>query len=210
MNHRILIITGSYSPDWPVAAATAASKRAYAVRHGYAFLEFGPWPKDTFCWQKIELARHFLKSFDTVVWFDPDTLITNPAITVESLIDGEHGCFISHDWSVSDLLRMPKESWVSAGNIVFTKAADPLLCEMIRLHAMNANWNEQDVLQSVLTCRMPGWETVRALPGQTLNAVPREIQPSSNNPHDADCLLAHLTCVDDNARLRWIEKWENR
>ncbi|KAJ0967267.1 hypothetical protein J5N97_024184 [Dioscorea zingiberensis] len=71
-----------------VAEVVAGNKRAYATRKGYDLIDAGDLvdPSRPPAWSKILAVRSRLSSYDWVFWNDADTVVTNPAISLESVI----------------------------------------------------------------------------------------------------------------------------
>lgn len=87
---RIAILTFAVGGDYLRAMEPGlASKRAYAARHGYAFLEGGAevWDRTKpIPWSKIRFILKYLDDYDYLFWSDGDVIITNPDIKVEDLL----------------------------------------------------------------------------------------------------------------------------
>lgn len=84
---KIAILTFAVGADYKRAMEPGmASKRAYAARHGYTFLEGGEdvWDRRRpIPWSKIRFILKFLDAFDYIFWSDGDVIITNPALRLE-------------------------------------------------------------------------------------------------------------------------------
>ena len=89
------IITMAVGADFRKAMAPGLeSKRAYAKRHGYTYIEYGDevYAKERpIAWYKIQALKHYLESTPNpapwVFFSDADVIITNPEIKLESFID---------------------------------------------------------------------------------------------------------------------------
>ncbi len=83
----IAILTFAVGADYKRAMEPGmASKRAYAARHGYTFLEGGEdvWDrKRPIPWSKINFILKYLDQYDYLFWSDGDVLITNPDLRLE-------------------------------------------------------------------------------------------------------------------------------
>jgi hypothetical protein len=83
----IAILTFCVGADYKKAMEPGmASKRAYAARHGYAFLEGGEevWDrKKPIPWSKIRFILRYLEDYDYLFWSDADVLLTNPDLRLE-------------------------------------------------------------------------------------------------------------------------------
>ncbi len=84
---KIAILTFAVGADYKRAMEPGmASKRAYAARHGYTFLEGGEdvWDRrKPIPWSKIRFILKYLDEYDYLFWSDGDVLITNPAVRLE-------------------------------------------------------------------------------------------------------------------------------
>ena len=84
---KIAILTFAVGGDYKRAMEPGmASKRAYAERHGYTFLEGGEdvWDrKRPIPWSKIRFILKYLDAYDYVFWSDGDVIITNPMLRLE-------------------------------------------------------------------------------------------------------------------------------
>ncbi|MCO5559179.1 hypothetical protein L7F22_012773 [Adiantum nelumboides] len=97
----------------------APNKVKYAQRHGYTFIN----ASDTLdnsrppSWSKILAVRKHLPKFDWVFWNDVDSLVTNPEISLESIIGSVVG---SRDNSrIPDLIITKDVTGVNAGMFFF-------------------------------------------------------------------------------------------
>jgi hypothetical protein len=90
MEPRIAILTFAVGADYKRAMEPGmASKRAYAARHGYTFLEGGEdvWDrKKPIPWSKIRFILKYLDDYDYLFWSDGDVILTNPSIRLEDLL----------------------------------------------------------------------------------------------------------------------------
>ncbi|KAM0949624.1 putative glycosyltransferase 34, nucleotide-diphospho-sugar transferase [Dioscorea sansibarensis] len=71
-----------------VAEVVVANKRAYAARMGYDLINADDLVDHSRppAWSKILAVRSRLSSYDWIFWNDADTVVTNPAISLESVI----------------------------------------------------------------------------------------------------------------------------
>ncbi len=86
----IAILTFAVGADYKKAMEPGmASKRDYAKRHGYTFLEGGEdvWDrKKPIPWSKIRFILKYLNEYDYLFWSDGDVIITNPDLCLEDHI----------------------------------------------------------------------------------------------------------------------------
>lgn len=87
---KIAILTFAVGGDYKRAMEPGmASKRAYAARHGYTFLEGGEdvWDRTKpIPWSKIRFIQKYAKEYDYLFWSDGDVIITNPEKRLEDLL----------------------------------------------------------------------------------------------------------------------------
>jgi hypothetical protein len=99
MNIGIVSLVDEHYKD--IAALSAPNKRQYAALHGYTFeIEYAL--RDITRsppWNKILTLEHLLPKYDWLFWTDADSLIMNPGIKLESLIQGNKDIIISKDWN---------------------------------------------------------------------------------------------------------------
>ncbi|XP_020083846.1 uncharacterized protein LOC109707154 isoform X2 [Ananas comosus] len=71
-----------------VMEAVEGNKRGYAARMGYDYVDArgAVDPRRPPSWSKILAVRSLLPSYDWVFWNDADTVITNPNISLESIL----------------------------------------------------------------------------------------------------------------------------
>ncbi|XP_026661726.2 probable alpha-1,6-mannosyltransferase MNN10 [Phoenix dactylifera] len=76
-----------------VMEAVGENKRAYAGRMGYDFIDAGGLvdPSRPPSWSKIPAVRSQLPNYDWVFWNDADTVITNPDISLENILNAAIG-----------------------------------------------------------------------------------------------------------------------
>ncbi len=85
----IAILTFAVGADYLKAMEPGmASKRVYAQRHGYTFIEGGEdvWDrKRPIAWSKLNFILKYLDQFDYLFWSDGDVIITNPEKRLEDI-----------------------------------------------------------------------------------------------------------------------------
>ena len=121
---NILILTGYDDNIKELGEATDVSKRAYAELHGYDFHVKRDYITETHpSWQKIQAVRDRLRDYDAVVWFDSDTVITNPDIKIEDIIS-DRLFTVSHDWCAPPNEPHEDSQWISCGNFIVRNHPD--------------------------------------------------------------------------------------
>lgn len=80
----------AYNSDFrEVAAVTIPPLRAYCLRHGYHLGIYNDRIiKRDVIWDRVDMWEDNLHKHDWIVHLDADTLITNPDITFESILEG--------------------------------------------------------------------------------------------------------------------------
>jgi len=89
------------------------NKINYCKRHNYVFIEDEKYIDQSrdLPWSKIPLLRQYLSQYDYILWLDADTYITNPAISIQDMIE-KMG---------NNLIMYQKDPfiWVNTGFILF-------------------------------------------------------------------------------------------
>ena len=228
---KILVYT-SHSPEFsPLAVVTEPPKRLYAYRHGYDFRsemtvkELSP--QGHFGYGKIvdiirmmDLRRQFLdchfaaEIYDWVWWSGCDVLVTNPAITLESIIDNapqDTELIIANDavmWSGDSFLIR-----VNHRSIDFLKAVLEAqgLPQIFQLAEQEEMWNRRNMLhvhevpQKVLT---PYLYEFRSGLGyndaqRTLNRQGKDLLGNDGRWSPGDFVL-HLSGLEDFSLRCWL------
>ena len=80
--------------------AALENKRAYAAHHGYELVEFEArtTPERPAPWSKLLALSEHLEDFDWLLYVDGDALFANPAVCLESLVDGDYDLVLAEDW----------------------------------------------------------------------------------------------------------------
>src|SRR4051812_34585584 len=83
-----------------VAAITVPAWQRYCARHGYDLtVHRGGFDDRTrqLGFQKTDLALHLLHGTDALLVVDCDVLVTNHTVKLETLMNGDHSMFATHD-----------------------------------------------------------------------------------------------------------------
>ena len=161
---RIAILTFVVGADYRRdLAACLQSKRDYAARHGYTYVEAGEefWDRDRpIAWSKVLLWLDFLRTkaadFDYIWASDADVLITNPALKLEDhvlpLLPASKSILWNHDAcrnlnSGNMIFRCSEAAWLIE---YFERVWNNYTSEIYHIHwenrAMILEWtNSQDV-----------------------------------------------------------------
>lgn len=205
---RKLLLTGYDEKYAELGAVTTPAKEVYALRHGYEFRCVRGFDGLSHpSWQKLGLIAEGLVDHEWVFWSDADTVLTNPALSVERHVlrtaeylrkvqeVPEAQLIASVDWA-------PGASPWNAGNMVLM--GTPEMQQWIRIVEEkgfarwgNQAWWDQSALQQLLP---PGM--VVRLPRRVLMAVPRACRDAAPEPWEPGDFLAHCTTDDADTRLR--------
>lgn len=211
---KTVVMTGADSRMAAIHEITVPGKRSWAARHGYEFLEITDWePEPVIVWQKMQRiydeAKRRFSERQQILWLDADALITNPALSMADLLpdDERTVLFASRDWD-----ECPPEDephYFNTGNMVvrWGFGFDDLFDAMFERGARDywTEWGyEQSTLQDITRYDDLG-ALIRVLPGQALNAVPRELHARTRNPWQQSNFLAHLTGVSNAERLAFLQ-----
>lgn len=94
-----IAVLSAYSSNFvKMADLSRNNKKNYCLNHGYDFIEDNDYPnqgegRKASQWYKILSILKYLDMYDYIMWSDIDTLIMNPSIKLESLIDDRHHLF---------------------------------------------------------------------------------------------------------------------
>jgi hypothetical protein len=228
MKNRVLIITGASSINRPpeetdntieeVLDATLPSKQRYAKKHGYDLLSirsFGIDKKYGFKDTEIGFLRavrafEMLEYYDTVMWIDADSIITNDNYTIEDFQLNEDCTFYaSYDWI--------GRSTFSTGNFIIhnTKQTNEFLN---MFYAVAKQFpTEQDALNAIHHGTNLN-SAIKVLEHNFLNAVPSAIMDTTCwtgrrpifAPWNENAFLAHLTGVSNRNRIEILNKHLNK
>ena len=203
----VLILTGYDDAFAPIGDITTPGKADYAKAHGYAFECVRDYPINVHpSWHKLQLLMDRIERYDAVVWFDADSVITNPFIDVMSDA-GDTILTASQDWCA------PADEWpedargINFGNFILRNTQHTM--EWLRAAAQHAQYAtrstccwEQDAVNKCMR-ELPWFNAeVTRLPRRYLNAVHPDCElPSikAPDPWRPGDLLIHLTNVPDRA-----------
>lgn len=201
---RIALISMWNEDQAALGAITAPNKAAYCQQHGYAWhpCTTGFVPDRPVAWSKIHFLREILPAYDWVMWSDVDSLITNPAIRLETLTDHPADLLITRDHigvnSGSFLLRncawsrqFLDELWTLPSRVEFTQTYGLWSDRM---------WENRAFLLLMLHA-----ETRRHthfLPQRTLNSYhPEFASAGPDSRHQPGDFVLHLPGMDNARRL---------
>ena len=199
---KILVLTGADAAMARVADLTSANHRAYATRHGYDFERVTEYPTDCHpSWHKLALIKARLPHYEGILWLDADSVITNPAIRVQSLARGP-GLTVSRDWTHPNPEDEVKH--FSLGNFIFTNC--PGSFEVLEKASLRTEWMnqplwEQQAIQEEYRANPDIRQHIHICPRRTLNAVPALPETTGPEPWEPGDFLCHLTFQPNEKRV---------
>lgn len=210
----VLILTGYDDAFAEIGDVTTPGKKAYAERYGYAFECVRDYPADVHpSWHKLKMLQDRIDHYAAVVWFDADTVITNPEINVMDLAAGTI-LTASQDWCAPANEHPEDAKGINFGNFILrrTYVDAPYWAtaqHWLRMAANHTHYAKQSHCcweqDAVLKCmREDAWfnSQVTRLQRRTLNAVHPECKlPSitAPDPWQSGDFLIHLTNVPERA-----------
>nr|CAD1843897.1 unnamed protein product [Ananas comosus var. bracteatus] len=213
-----------------VMEAVEGNKRGYAARMGYDYVDArgAVDPRRPPSWSKILAVRSLLPSYDWVFWNDADTVITNPNISLESILlsaighsdfDASPDLVVTEDfgginagvWLVRRSAWSERflEAWWNATSFVrlgSTRSGDNAAMQHL-IAALSAEESRAHVRVSPMQCLFnsyPWTPTPKSLYRLIVSpAPPGEIFVSTGAYSDGD-FMVHLAGIDD--KKRWTAK----
>tara|TARA_R110002124_G_scaffold256018_3_gene421639 strand:+ start:966 stop:1649 length:684 start_codon:yes stop_codon:yes gene_type:complete len=218
---RVLVLTGA-SDDFPcregdvefskVYELTLKSKRNYAEKHGYDYMElrsFGSDPRNILNEKEVGFLRavrcfEMLKTYDVVMWIDGDSIITNDSFQAEDFIEDGKVLSVSRDWC-----GVPS---LSSGNFVLynTEGSDEFIDNFYSVAQFTGAPQEQQTFRGLF-----GTGQIKMLHHDYLNAVSSH-QEECNIWHDRakvqnvwseNSFLVHLTGLTNRDRIELMRKY---
>ncbi|KAH7288561.1 hypothetical protein KP509_31G031500 [Ceratopteris richardii] len=118
-----------------LADLVSPNKRSYAKRHGYDFIDASSLLDRSRppSWSKILAVRKHLPHYDWVFWNDADSLVTNPTIALDDIIDSIVG---SIDFeNMPDFIVTEDVTGINAGMFFFRNST-------WSIHFLDRWWNQ--------------------------------------------------------------------
>lgn len=201
-----LVLTGYDFVMQSVGNLTAPQHSWYAHRNGYEFLVNREYSTDTHpSWQKLALLKRLLPLYPYILWLDADTVVTNPSIRIEEIIEDRKGLIVSTDWTEP----APEDAikHFSMGNFVITN--DPESFELLRLASQRTEWAndplwEQQAMQEEYRANPGIRDFVHILPRRVLNSVPATPRTTGPEPWRPGDFLCHYTYQSMADRVKMI------
>lgn len=207
---RIAVISMWDENQAALAAITGPNKAAYCRRHGYAWLPqtAGFVAERPLAWSKIAFLRRLLPAYDWVMWSDADSLITNPALRLEPLVDQPADLLITCDHNGvntgSFLLRncawsrrFLEELWELPAHPDYTPAYELWSDRM---------WDNRAFLLHL--ARPESRRHCRFLPQRRLNSYhPQLTEAGPASRHRPGDFVLHLPGIDNATRLQVLSDY---
>jgi len=210
---RVAVLSMWDQAQADLAQITAPNKAAYCQRRGYAWLPCtsGFDPSRPVAWSKLLFLQRHLPDYEWIMWSDADSLITNPAIKIESLIRTKADLVITMDKvgfnSGSFLIR--NSSW----SLAFLAEAWSLPAQPAALHGFDIwsdrLWENRAFVQLLLAFRHR--RHTQVLPQRRLNSYLADTQrPDENADHQPGDFVLHLPGTAHEKRLSVLSKYASR
>jgi hypothetical protein len=210
---KVLVISGyhDYESDElykKVFNMTLKSKIDYCDKHNYDFLTIRKFPCDSKDIGKMRLiyCLDLAQRWETVVWVDADSIITNNSISIEEMGLGDSCFYASPDygqWALSG-------GYVNTGNFIVKNTSQLQEFSAAFIKAVNQFDNEQTIINHLLRSR-GGSNHIQILENKYLGSQPRCVNdvrsilygvPVDNpRPWINSDLMAHLAGLPNDARV---------
>ena len=229
INQRTLVLTGttdilrkqedtdSYMEE--VFDLTLPSKQRYVKRHGYDLLSLRSFGEDTggifkntnIGFLRFVRAFEMLEYYDTVMWIDADSIITNTNFSINEFgIDDTCSFYASWDWN-------GKYS-ISGGNIIVHKTQhtnelfDTFL-EIGKQVLLQGIWGEEQTTINHMYNNTPFKENIKILDHAFLGSVPSKkhflghwgTRNEPPYPWTTNSFLAHIGGVSNKSRIEVLK-----
>lgn len=227
---KVLVLTGSDKEMYSVLDLTIPSKLRYARKYGYDFMtlsDFMEYPtlnikKSTIGigFSRVIFAYQMLEYYDTVMWLDADSIVTNLNYSIDRFLTSEYGLYFSYDWPVSPDGSTGHVGF-SSGNFIIQKTdkIQELFDVFINLgqQYLEDCGADQACLNAIYNRHHIG-KHIKLLEHKYLGAVPLSIEETNTwksdlnrtgpnrrftipNPWNEDCFIAHLTGCSNEDRI---------
>lgn len=141
------------------------NKRAYCKEHGYDFIEMTELIDRTRhpSWNKIKLLEDVLPKYDWVLWTDADSLIMNPSIRIEEIVDHRYALVICEQI----------DGMLNAGQFLIRNSPESLklLHEVYQPELSNSIFWEQGAIIQVLAKNPELNRSVKRLHQRAMNSI---------------------------------------
>jgi len=197
---KILVLTGYDDQGASLGDACIGSQRAYSLRRGYDFevvREYHPGSHPS--WQKIRLLKERVHKYDTILWLDCDTVVTNPSIRIEDLVPPTlFGA--SCDWCAPPG-DDTKTAYISCGNFILRNTSDTnrwldAVLSQERRFSNRPCWEQDAVLDRMRNCTWFDAQVTR-FQRRNLNPVSADVTGALDPWRPGD-FICHLTGLGDH------------
>lgn len=179
------------------------NKQTYCEIHGYDFFYITESldPSRHCAWSKIKAIENVLANYDWVFWTDADSLIMNPNIPLEKLVDDR--CFLI-------ICKQSDNKTINSGEFLIKNEAISFnfLKEVYKCDLINEGFYEQGAINIVLS-KQPFSEKVLYLHQRAMNSVWGALWGSNCadvHYHTGDFILHFMaTSVDD--LFQYMREW---
>jgi hypothetical protein len=225
MSKRVLVLTGTTDilrqPNETdntmeeVFDLTLPSKQRYAKKHGYDLLalrSFGTDKNKLFDDTELGFLRELktfemLEYYDTVMWIDADSIITNDNFSINDFqLDDDHCFYASWDWT--------GKQTISTGNFIIQKCSSTSIIFdaflKVGKYVKNTNqWGWEQTTMNLIYRETDLGSHIKVLDHKYLGSIPsKEMfkgiwhgRPEAPYPWSKESFLVHLTGIPNRNRI---------
>jgi hypothetical protein len=203
---KIAVVSIAAGEDYQQAVYPGfVNKQAYCKTHGYDFFYITESldPSRPYSWSKIKAIEKILINYDWVFWTDADSLIMNPSIALENLIDDRYFLIIC---------KQSDNKTMNAGQFLIKN--EPIgfdfLEEVYRPELIDKGFYEQGAVNIVLSKR-PFSKRVLCLHQRAMNSIWGALwggNCADVHYHVGDFILHFMGSKTDELRL-YMKKWSD-
>ena len=213
--HKIALVSMWDEGFRAIADVTAANKAAYCRRHGYAWRPITTLlaPHLPPAWSKIPSLLQVLPDYEWVMWTDADSIITNPAISLDRLIATGADLVITadHNGLNSGEFLIRRCPWSLAFlRAVLAASDDPAFLAKLRQEntsLQSDGYYEQRAIMWLLD-RYSEFRHVRMLPQRAMNSyAPGYHRSGPEADHAPGDFILHLPGMDRATRLEIFARY---
>jgi hypothetical protein len=233
-NRRTLVLTGATDVGripsttdntyCEVLELTLPSKQRYALKHGYDFMVLRSFGSDkrnklqrtdyNVGFLRVLRALEMLEYYDSVMWIEGDSLITNDNYTIEDFsIDDEYTLYASWDWMHKNQYTNGSYSHAfSMGNFILHNSKHIGVFTNMFFNAASKHFSEEQFTLNALYAQTPIQNTIKILDHRFLGGVPKQIEDIWENrklidPWTEDFFLAHFTGISNKNRIDMMKNY---
>lgn len=224
---KVLVLTGSDSKMYEVLDLTIKSKKNYSKEHNYDLIIKRDFKHEMDKYKlgigfaRVICAFNYLNEYDTVMWVDADSIITNNKYPIEYFINDKQCFYASYDWHANSVGKSALNKF-SSGNFIIVKTPNTkkFFNEFMKL-SQNPKFKidslaEQGVLNYMKENNIMS-DDICILEHKFLNSVPKFMIISNiwvkriemlEGIWDENCFLAHLTGCNNSDRIKILNNSE--